>query len=98
MVGAKWIHERNKWQVQIVKTDGREHVISAPGSHDAELEEPFIEECDVFINASGAYNNWRWPNIPNRESFSGTMIHPAQWYFSLPTCAVHTSSATFDVL
>ena len=46
---------------------------------DGELGEPFVEECDVFINASGAYNNWRWPTIPNRESFKGTMIHPAVW-------------------
>ena len=79
VVGAKWIEERKKWQVQIVRTDGREHVVSSPGVQDGELDEAFVEECDVLINSSGAYNNWRWPTIPNRQSFKGTMIHPAQW-------------------
>ena len=79
ITGAKWIEERQKWQVQIVQTDGRELVVSDGKTKDGELDEPFIEECDVFINASGAYNNWRWPTIPNREAFQGTMIHPAVW-------------------
>ena len=79
VTGAKWIEERQKWQVQIVQTDGRDLVVSHSESKDGEHGEPFIEECDVFINASGAYNNWRWPTIPNRETFKGTMIHPARW-------------------
>lgn len=79
VTGAKWIEERQKWQIQIVETDGRELVASGPDTKDGELDEPFIEECDIFVNASGAYNNWRWPTIPNRESFKGKMIHPAIW-------------------
>ena len=43
------------------------------------MGEASIEECDIFINASGAYNNWRWPTIPNREAFKGTMMHSAIW-------------------
>ncbi|EME43716.1 hypothetical protein DOTSEDRAFT_130807 [Dothistroma septosporum NZE10] len=66
ITGAKWIEERQKWQVQIVATDG-------------EKGEAFIEECDIFINASGAYNNWRWPSIPGRELYKGTMTHSAIW-------------------
>lgn len=54
-------------------------MISDGESKDGEQGEAFIEECDVFINASGAYNNWRWPTIPNRDSFKGTMIHSAIW-------------------
>jgi cation diffusion facilitator CzcD-associated flavoprotein CzcO len=38
-----------------------------------------VEECDVFINASGAYNNWRWPSVPNRAAFQGNMVHSAVW-------------------
>ena len=79
ITGAKWIEERQKWQVQIVRTDGRELVVSDGESKDGEQGETFIEECDIFINASGAYNNWRWPTTPNRESYKGTMMHSASW-------------------
>ncbi|EWY79376.1 hypothetical protein FOYG_17454 [Fusarium oxysporum NRRL 32931] len=65
IIGAKWIEERKKWQIQITK--------------DGEQGEPFIEEFDIFINASGAYNNWRWPTIPNRETYRGNMMHSASW-------------------
>ena len=79
IISAKWIEERQKWQVQIAPTDGRERVVSDVSTKDGELDESFTEECDIFINASGAYNNWRWPTIPNRTSFKGTTIHPAVW-------------------
>lgn len=48
-------------------------------STEGEVGEAFVEECDVFINATGAYNNWHWPTIPARESFQGQMIHSAAW-------------------
>ena len=54
-------------------------MISDRKTTEGELGEPFVEECDIFINASGAYNNWRWPTIPNRTSYTGKMIHPAVW-------------------
>lgn len=76
---AKWIEDKQKWQISIAQTDGRELIRSSPETNDGELDEPFIEECDIFINAAGAYNNWRWPTIPNRGAFKGNMIHPAIW-------------------
>lgn len=79
ITGAKWIEERQKWQVQIVATDGRELVVSDGETTDGEKGEAFVEECDIFINASGAYNNWRWPTIPGRESYKGQMMHSAIW-------------------
>ncbi|KAF5636924.1 steroid monooxygenase [Fusarium sp. NRRL 25303] len=79
IIGAKWFEERQKWQVQTVQTDGRELVVSDGETKDGEQGEPFIEECDIFINASGAYNNWRWPTIPNREAYRGNMMHSALW-------------------
>lgn len=79
ITGAKWVEERQKWQVQIVATDGRELVVSDGNSIEGTKGEPFVEECDIFINATGAYNNWRWPTIPNRDSFKGDMLHSAVW-------------------
>lgn len=79
ITGANWIEKRQKWQVQIVATDGRELVVSDGQTTDGAQGDAFIEECDVFVNASGAYNNWRWPTIPGRESYRGEMMHSATW-------------------
>ncbi|XEV01558.1 hypothetical protein FSHL1_006845 [Fusarium sambucinum] len=77
---AKWIEERQIWQLRIKKTDGRDVAISSPGVTDGETNDEFIDECDVFVNATGFFNNWKWPrNVPGRETFRGTMFHTANW-------------------
>lgn len=48
-------------------------------THEGEEGEPWIDECDIFINATGCFNDWKWPNIQNRESFQGQLIHSAIW-------------------
>ncbi|CAK7228646.1 hypothetical protein SEUCBS140593_006984 [Sporothrix eucalyptigena] len=35
--------------------------------------------CDIFINASGILNNWRWPDIPGLKEFQGTLLHSANY-------------------
>lgn len=79
VLGAKWIEDRQKWQVRIVQTDGRELVASNRHTREGEKGEPFIEECDVFINATGCFNDWKWPSIPGREAFQGQLLHSAVW-------------------
>ncbi|KAL5585622.1 hypothetical protein FOVSG1_015011 [Fusarium oxysporum f. sp. vasinfectum] len=80
VVEAKWIEERQIWQLRIKKTDGRDVAISSPGVTDGETNDAFIDECDVFVNATGFFNNWKWPrNVPGRETFRGTMFHTANW-------------------
>ena len=39
----------------------------------------FEDSCDVFINAGGYLNNWRWPDAPGLDSFQGKLIHSAKW-------------------
>jgi cation diffusion facilitator CzcD-associated flavoprotein CzcO len=80
VVGARWNETKQKWEVTSKKTDGRRTVISSKdGITDGEVGEDIIEECDVFINASGYMNNWRWPDIPGREKFQGTLSHSANY-------------------
>lgn len=79
VIGAKWIEDRQKWEVQIVQTDGRELMVSNRVNQDGENGEPFTEECDIFINAGGCFNDWKWPNISGRESFKGELLHSAVW-------------------
>lgn len=79
VIAATWVEESQKWQVRIVVTDGRELMVSNRVDKSGEYGEPFIEECDVLINAGGCFNDWKWPSIPGRESFKGQMIHSAAW-------------------
>lgn len=83
IVGAKWIDEKQVWEVTSRATDGRRTVISAAGLADGEVGEYIVEECEFFINASGYLNNWRWPNIPGREQYEGTLTHSANYDPSL---------------
>ncbi|CAK7232829.1 hypothetical protein SBRCBS47491_008401 [Sporothrix bragantina] len=35
--------------------------------------------CDIFVNASGILNNWRWPDIAGLQDFKGTLLHSANY-------------------
>ncbi|KAE8159352.1 hypothetical protein BDV40DRAFT_303306 [Aspergillus tamarii] len=61
---AVWDEQKSKWQLQILDTDG--------GS-------TFSDQCDVLISATGALNNWKWPNIPGLHDFKGKLLHSASW-------------------
>lgn len=80
VVGAEWQEDKQKWHVHTKQTDGRRTVPSTWGVTDGETGEDLIEECDIFINASGYFNHWRWPKIPGREKFSnGPLLHSADY-------------------
>jgi cation diffusion facilitator CzcD-associated flavoprotein CzcO len=38
-----------------------------------------IEECDIFITATGVLNLWEWPQIPGLGEFEGKLMHSAAW-------------------
>lgn len=79
VLDAQWIEEKQKWQVQVVQTDGREVMASNRHTRQGEQGEPWTEECDVFINATGCFNDWKWPDIPGRDAFKGQLLHSAAW-------------------
>ncbi|KFZ01648.1 hypothetical protein V501_09887, partial [Pseudogymnoascus sp. VKM F-4519 (FW-2642)] len=37
------------------------------------------DKCDVFINAGGVLNAWKYPNIDGIEQFKGKLLHSASW-------------------
>jgi cation diffusion facilitator CzcD-associated flavoprotein CzcO len=76
---AQWIEDREVWRVSITKTDGRDLVISSPGVTEGETEDAFESECDVLVNCSGFFNNWKWPNVGDRAVFKGKLLHTAAW-------------------
>lgn len=79
IVGAQWDEQQQVWEVELVRTDGRDLVASNRHSRESEHGESWVEECDVFINATGCFNDWKWPKITSRESFQGRLIHSAVW-------------------
>ncbi|CZR57488.1 related to monooxigenase [Phialocephala subalpina] len=39
----------------------------------------FEDDCDIFINAGGVLNNWKYPNIEGIDDFKGKLLHSAHW-------------------
>ncbi|KIW81124.1 hypothetical protein Z517_04147 [Fonsecaea pedrosoi CBS 271.37] len=37
------------------------------------------EQCDIFVNAMGFLNKWKWPDIQGLHSFKGILTHSAAW-------------------
>ncbi|KAE8146657.1 hypothetical protein BDV25DRAFT_162063 [Aspergillus avenaceus] len=70
VVGAFWNEEEQQWKVRIQRGDD-------PG-------DVFEDAGHVLVNASGALNKWKWPDIKGRESFQGAMIHSANWADNVP--------------
>lgn len=83
VIKAVWNGAKQKWEVTSRRTDGRRNVISTKGVTEGETGRVIVEECDVFINASGFFNNWRWPNTPGREKYEGILVHSADYPASL---------------
>ncbi|TVY87681.1 putative sterigmatocystin biosynthesis monooxygenase [Lachnellula willkommii] len=79
ITGAKWVENSQSWKVEVAKTDGRELVVSSSGVTEGESGDSFVEDSDILINASGFFNNWKWPAIPGREACSAKMLHSAAW-------------------
>ncbi|KAJ0418904.1 hypothetical protein BJY00DRAFT_324681 [Aspergillus carlsbadensis] len=61
--GAVWDEEDAKWELSVQSPDGT----------------VFQDRVDVFINAGGVLNNWKWPSIEGLHSFQGKLIHSARW-------------------
>uniref|UniRef100_A0A8H7KCV7 FAD/NAD(P)-binding domain-containing protein n=1 Tax=Bionectria ochroleuca TaxID=29856 RepID=A0A8H7KCV7_BIOOC len=61
---AAWVEDISKWQLTVEKTAKRL---------------TFVDEVDIFINAGGVLNNWKWPTIPGLSSFEGNLVHSAKW-------------------
>jgi 4-hydroxyacetophenone monooxygenase len=59
------------WEVVVRKPDGAEETLRAT----------------AVIVAHGPVNRWKWPAIPGRESFAGSLMHTAGWDASRPSPA-----------
>ena len=61
---AKWDNEHGKWKFIVENLDNGLSI---------------QDEGDVFFSCMGQFNNWKWPDIPNREDYKGQIMHSAMW-------------------
>ncbi|KAJ3969799.1 FAD/NAD-P-binding domain-containing protein [Lentinula raphanica] len=63
VVRAVWVDDTKSWKLTVRDPDGSQ----------------FEDECNVFINAGGVLNDWKWPDIEGLHDFRGTLCHTARW-------------------
>ena len=61
---AKWDSESGKWRFRI---------------QNLESGGVIKDEAEFFFSCMGQFNNWKWPDIPDRETFKGKIVHSAMW-------------------
>ena len=61
---ARWLEESGQWKVK---------------GENLQTGETFDDTGQIFINAGGFLNNWRWPEVSRIESFKGPLLHSAHW-------------------
>ncbi|KAL3444241.1 flavin-binding monooxygenase [Aspergillus insuetus] len=61
---AKWDEERGIWAIDVVNHATGEHSQVAG---------------DIFVNAGGILNAWKWPEIDGLGTFDGPCLHTAAW-------------------
>lgn len=71
---AVWDEQRAKWAIR-VNDDASGTILE--------------RSCDILINASGILNNWKWPEIPGLQSFTGTLLHSAHYDNSVDLTGKH---------
>lgn len=64
IVGAEWDGTAGQWIVKV---------------RDIEGEREFEDRAEVFINAGGVLNHWRWPDIEGLMAFQGKLMHTARY-------------------
>lgn len=64
ITGAEWDGSAGQWVVKV---------------RDMEANREFEDRAEVFINAGGVLNNWRWPDIEGLMDFQGKLMHTARY-------------------
>ncbi|KAF4465021.1 FAD-dependent pyridine nucleotide-disulfide oxidoreductase [Fusarium albosuccineum] len=66
------------WKKVADKYNVREHIVRL---QKVDADPPVIieDEADVFITGTGLLNEWKWPSIPGLHSFTGEILHTANW-------------------
>lgn len=47
------------------------------------------DTCHILVNAGGALNTWKWPDIAGLDKFKGKLLHTANWDQSVDLVGKH---------
>ncbi|KAH7357122.1 flavin-binding monooxygenase-like protein [Rhexocercosporidium sp. MPI-PUGE-AT-0058] len=64
VTSSQWDEEKQKW------------IIGVKNEAAGTISE---EEADVIIDATGIFNDYKWPELKGLQSFKGRLIHTANW-------------------
>ncbi|KAF2008868.1 FAD/NAD(P)-binding domain-containing protein [Aaosphaeria arxii CBS 175.79] len=64
ITGAVWNEDEAIWSIEVLQ--------KTP-------VEPTQVQADVFVNAGGILNDWKWPDIMGLSKFAGKLLHTASW-------------------
>ncbi|KAI9872864.1 MAG: hypothetical protein M1830_001115, partial [Pleopsidium flavum] len=64
IVAAEWDGTAGQWVIKV---------------RDIEGQREFEDRAEVFINAGGVLNHWRWPDIEGLMTFQGKLMHTARY-------------------
>jgi cation diffusion facilitator CzcD-associated flavoprotein CzcO len=70
--GAVWDEAASEWIIDVAQL-----------SEDGSVVKTFQDRVDFLVANIGVLNTWKWPDIPNRESFKGEVTHSADYDTSI---------------
>lgn len=83
VIEAVWDDEKKKWQLKVGNQSIPgiicNNMLTFAQINDLVSGAVLSDQCDVLISATGALNNWKWPDIPGLHDFKGKLMHSARW-------------------
>jgi cation diffusion facilitator CzcD-associated flavoprotein CzcO len=83
VVDARWNEEDQQWHVKIQRTDDPDTLIEDKAHIliNANGVLKYVPDMHRLLSCVTKRLNskWKWPAIPGRETFEGTMLHSANW-------------------
>jgi cation diffusion facilitator CzcD-associated flavoprotein CzcO len=61
---AEWDDGKGKWKITM---------------ENVKTGDVIEDEGDFVFSCMGQFNNWKWPDIPDRGKYKGTIMHSAEW-------------------
>ena len=68
VIRAEWDEDEGVWRIQV---------------RDLNTGETKDDAAEIFINAGGVLNHWKWPDLPGLNDFKGSLVHSAVYDESL---------------
>lgn len=82
LASAKWNESTGKWHITIRRSVASPPTRNVKATLNTPIDDGWEEihdVVDVLFLGVGSLSRWNWPDIKGLETFSGEVIHSAQW-------------------